>query len=109
MKTAKELKQELEVSGETFNASSFADCVDRAMALVQHDKAVMLEGGLKWPFSSDDVLRAACERKIEERNPGESIWYASVKFVMEVVERAEVYNGVFCEKEYFISKRITGA
>lgn len=95
MKTFAEQNQELIEFDKIFDSGRIDHCVHRAMLLIKNRQAQMIEEGHQWPFTHESNLRYACEQKIIHRPYGEAMMYAAMRYVVQVEEQAEVFNGIY--------------
>lgn len=93
MKTFEEQNNELVEFDKSFDSNDFHSCVNRAMLLIKNREAQMIEEGYEFPISVDSC-RWAIEQAIINRNSGDSMMSAAIKYVESVEYRAEQFNGL---------------
>jgi hypothetical protein len=93
MKTFEEQNQELVNFDKTFDSSSFASCVQRAMLLIKNREAQMIEEGYEWHINTE-TCRWAIEQAIINRPSGQAMMAAAIEYVESVERRAEAFNGI---------------
>ncbi len=72
---------------------TFTECVTRAMAMIKNREAQMISEGFEWPINTN-ACRQPIEQAIINRDSGESMMAAAIRYVESVEYRAENYNGL---------------
>ena len=93
MTTFEEQNEILVNFDKTFDGTSFADCVTRAMLLIRNREAQMIEEGYEWPINTESC-KWAVEQAIINRDSNESMMCAANRYVETVEYRAESFNGL---------------